>query len=153
MPLGRSSRWTAPRPAGPPAATLTQWSEAILVAYLKRFGAELLDTAPLFWTRGGRHVSRDGATGRWGGDHGSGRHIAPLPYTKSSLNQDFAAIRELAFGKHEKRQLQDMRRSRAVEGDAGGGSVVLFSVRSMNSEHIYASPKLENLLDMPNSLF
>ena len=112
-----------PRPAGPPAATLTQWSEAILVAYLKRFGAELLDTAPLFWTRGGRPVSRDGATGRWGGDHGGGRHIAPRPYTKSSLNQDFAAIRELAFGKHEKRQLQDMRRSRAVEGDAGGGSV------------------------------
>jgi hypothetical protein len=68
-------------------------------------------------------VSRDGATGRWGGDHGGGRHIAPRPYTKSSLNQDFAAIRELAFGKHEKRQLQDMRRSGAVEGDAGGGPV------------------------------
>jgi hypothetical protein len=32
-------------------------------------------------------------------------------------------VRELAFGKDEKRQLQDMRRSGAVEGDAGGGSV------------------------------
>lgn len=32
-------------------------------------------------------------------------------------------MRELAFGKDEKRQLQDMRRSGAVEGDAGGGSV------------------------------
>jgi hypothetical protein len=74
-------------------------------------------------------VSRDGATGRWGGDHGGGRHIAPRPYTKSSLNQDFAAIRELAFGKHEKRQLQDMWRSGAVEGDAGGGSARISRTR------------------------
>ena len=104
------------------AATLTLWSQAILVAYLKRFGAELLDTAPLFWTRGGKPVSRT-SKGTWGGDHGGGRHIPPRPYTKSSLNQDFAKVRELAFGKEEKRQLQDMRRSGAVEGDAGGGSV------------------------------
>jgi hypothetical protein len=105
------------------AATLTRWSQAILVAYLKKFGAELLDTAPLFWTRGGRPVSRVGETGRWGGDHGGGRHIPARPYTKSSLNQDFRKVRELAFGKDEARQLQDMRRSGAVEGDAGGASV------------------------------
>ena len=112
------------------AATLTQWSLAILVAYLrKQFGeAELLDTklletTPLFWTRGGRPVSRNGRTGQWGGDHGGGRHVAPRPYTKSALNQDFRTVRELAFGKHEARQLQDMRRSGAVEGDAGGGSI------------------------------
>jgi hypothetical protein len=105
------------------AATLTQWSQAVLVAYLNGFGAELFDTAPLFWTRGGRPVSRDGATGRWGGDHGGGRHVPARPYTKSSLNQDFSKVRELAFGKDEKRQLQDMRRSGAVEGDAGGGSI------------------------------
>lgn|GEM_PF-529362 len=107
----------------PAAATLTQWSLAILVAYLKRFGAELMDTTPLFWTRGGRPVSRAGATGQWGGDHGGGRHIVPRPYSKSALNQDFRTVRELAFGKGEKRQLQDMRRSGAVEGDAGGASV------------------------------
>jgi hypothetical protein len=105
------------------AATLTPWSQAVLIAYLKKFGAELLDTAPLFWTRGGRPVSRKGATGQWGGDHGGGRHIQPRPYTKSSLNQDFRAVRALAFGEIEERQLQDMRRSGAVEGDAGGGSV------------------------------
>jgi hypothetical protein len=105
------------------AATLTRWSQAILAAYLRKLGAELLDTAPLFWTRGGRPVSRVGRTGRWGGDHGGGGHIPPRPYTKSSLNQDFRDIRKLAFGKDEKRQLQDMRRSGAVEGDAGGGSV------------------------------
>lgn len=105
------------------AATLTQWSLAILIAYLKRFGAELMDVTPLFWTRGGRPVSRNGATGQWGGDHGGGRHVLPRPYTKSSLNQDFRAVRELAFGKDEIRQLQDMRRSGAVEGDAGGATV------------------------------
>lgn len=105
------------------AATLTAWSLAVLVAYLNRFGAELLDTTPLFWTRGGRPISRLGATGQWGGDHGGGRHIAPRPYTKSSLNQDFRTVRELAFGKLEARQLQDMRRSGAVEGDAGGASI------------------------------
>jgi hypothetical protein len=105
------------------AATLSQWSQDVLHAYLSGFGAELFDTAPLFWTRGGRPVSRDGATGRWGGDHGGGRHVPARPYTKSSLNQDFSKVRELAFGKDEKRQLQDMRRSGAVEGDAGGASI------------------------------
>ena len=35
------------------AATLTTWSLAILIAYLKQFGAELMDNTPLFWTRGG----------------------------------------------------------------------------------------------------
>jgi hypothetical protein len=104
------------------AATLTQWSQAILLAYLNKFGADLLDTAPLFWTRGGRPVSRT-TKGTWGGDHGGGRHVQPTPYSKSSLNQDFREVRKLAFGKDEKRQLQDMRRSGAVEGDAGGGSV------------------------------
>jgi hypothetical protein len=98
------------------AATLTRWSLAILTAYLERFGAEL-------WTRGGRPVTRVGTTGQWGGDHGGGRHVVPRPDTKSSLNQDFRTVRELAFGKLEKRQPQDMRRSGAVEGDAGGASV------------------------------
>ena len=97
--------------------------QAILIAYLKKFGADLLDTAPLFWTRGGRPVSRVGETGQWGGNHGGGRHIPARPYTKSSLNQDFRKVRKLAFGPEEERQLQDMRRSGAVEGDVGGASV------------------------------
>ncbi|MBR1150138.1 hypothetical protein [Bradyrhizobium sp. JYMT SZCCT0428] len=105
------------------AATLTPWSQAILLAYLRKLGLQLLDTTPLFWTRGGRPVSRAGTTGQWGGDHGGGRHIQARPYTKSSLNQDFRKVRKLAFGELEARQLQDMRRSGGVEGDAGGGSV------------------------------
>ena len=102
------------------AATLPRWSQAVLATYLRKFGAELLDTGPLFWTRGGRPVSRDGATGRSGGDHGGGRHIQPRRYTKSSLNQDFRAVRVLAFGKDEKRQLQDMRRSGRLKETLAG---------------------------------
>ncbi|WP_029082883.1 hypothetical protein [Bradyrhizobium sp. th.b2] len=107
------------------AATLSAWSLAILRAYLaKQFsGAKLLDKTPLFWTRGGRPVSRNGETGQWGGDHGGGRHVPSRPYTKSSANQDFAEVRKLAFGPSEMRQLQDMRRSGAVEGDVGGATV------------------------------
>jgi hypothetical protein len=105
------------------AATLTTWSQAIMIAYLKKLGAELLDNTPLFWTRGGKPVSRKGETGQWGGDHGGGRHVVARPYSKSALNKDFRTIRELAFGRDETRQLQDMRRSGAVEGDAGGGGI------------------------------
>ncbi|XIA63231.1 hypothetical protein ACFIOY_29050 [Bradyrhizobium sp. TZ2] len=68
-------------------------------------------------------MSRDGETGQWGGDHGGGRHVPSRPYTKSSLNQDFRKVRKLAFGPQEERQLQDMRRSGAVDGDSGGASV------------------------------
>jgi hypothetical protein len=39
------------------AATLTRWSQAVLATYLRKFGAELLGTGPLFWTRGGRPVN------------------------------------------------------------------------------------------------
>jgi hypothetical protein len=81
------------------AATLTPWSHAILVTYLGIFGAEMLETTPLFWTRGGRPVSRVGETGKWGGNHGGGRHVRPRPYTKSSLVQDFAKVRELAWSR------------------------------------------------------
>jgi hypothetical protein len=45
------------------------------------------------------------------------------PGPKSSLNQEFRTIRELTFGKDETRQLQDIRRSGAIEGDAGGASI------------------------------
>jgi hypothetical protein len=115
------------------AGTLTAWSQAILLAYLKTFGAYLLASTPLFWTRGGRPVSRKGKTGQWGGDHGGGAHIVPRPYSKSALIQDFAVVRELAFGPNEMRQLGDMRRSGAVEGDAGGGTLADQSNKMANT--------------------
>ncbi len=44
------------------AGTLSKWSQAILLAYLaKQFnGAERPEQTPLFWTRGGRPISRTG---------------------------------------------------------------------------------------------
>jgi hypothetical protein len=105
------------------AGTLTQWSQAILLAYLRNFGADILETSPLFRTRGGKPVSRKGKTGQWGGDHGGGTHVLPKPYTKDSLVNDFGKVRTLAFGPDETRQLADMRRSGAVEGDTGGSTV------------------------------
>jgi hypothetical protein len=104
------------------AATLTPWSQAILIAYLKKFGADLLDTAPLFWTRDGRPISRRGDTGQWAaitaaaGIFSRGR-TPKIPSTRIS------ARARAHLGEIEDRQLQDMRRSGAVEGDAGGGSV------------------------------
>lgn len=115
------------------AGTLTPWSKAILLAYLRTLGVDLMETTPLFWTRGGRPVSRSGKTGQWGGDHGGGAHIQPRPYSKSALEKDFAKIRELAFGVDETRQLGDMRRSGAVEGDAGGGSITDQSNKMANT--------------------
>jgi hypothetical protein len=115
------------------AATLSSWSQAILLTYLDKLGVDLLDNTPLFWTRGGKPVSRKGKTGQWGGDHGGGAHIKPRPYSKDRLEKDFAKVRELAFGPNETRQLGDVRRSGAVEGDAGGGSVTDQANKMANS--------------------
>jgi hypothetical protein len=104
------------------AATLTQWSQAILLAYLDGFGAEFSLSSPIFRTRG-----RPAEPGK------GGKPWLPRPYTKNSLVSDFAVIRELAFGPAERRQLADMRRSGAVEGDAGGGSVTDQSNKMANT--------------------
>jgi hypothetical protein len=42
------------------------------------------------------------------------------PYSKDTLGDDFRDIRKAEFGPAEKRQLQDMRRSAAIEATAGG---------------------------------
>jgi hypothetical protein len=112
---------------------VSSWSEAILLTYLDKLGLELLDNTPLFWTRGGKPVSRKSRTGQWGGDHGGGAHVKPRPYSKDRLEKDFAKVRELAFGPNEMRQLGDMRRSGAVEGDAGGGLVTDQANKMANS--------------------
>lgn len=77
------------------AGTLTRWSEAILEKYLVSLGADLHGNAPLFRNRSG------------------------LPYSKDTLGDDFREIRRIAF-LGDNRQLADMRRSGAVEADAGG---------------------------------
>ena len=89
--------------------------------YVASLGIELLDDAPMFWTRG--HTP----TGK------GGRPRPPAPYTKDSLVDDFADIRRLVFGKDEKRRLMDMRRTSAVEANAGGASVESIAAKMGNS--------------------
>jgi hypothetical protein len=64
------------------------------------------------------------------------------------LNQDFRKVRELAFGKEEARQLQDMRRSGAVEGDAGGATIEDQSNKMANT--VSASNRLRNTYNPVN---
>lgn len=96
----------------PAAATLSPWSRALLRTYIEGFGAELLPNAPIFRTAETKTVPGRG-----------GRPRPSTPYTKDRLVKDFDKVRELAFGADEDRKFMDMRRSGAVEGDAGGGSL------------------------------
>jgi hypothetical protein len=103
------------------AGTLSRWSEAILDAYLAKLGVELHDAAPIFWTRGGT----SGAKG--------GRPWPPRPYTSDRLGIDFRYIRALVFGPHDERQIQDMRRSGAVEAMRGDASPTKLSAKMANT--------------------
>jgi hypothetical protein len=98
-------------------------NERLLHAYLNQLKTqkvELLDTAPIFRTRGAAPVRRLGQVGQHGGDHGGGRAWIPVPYTTDKLGRDFREVRPAVFGPNEKRQIQDMRRSGTVEAFAGG---------------------------------
>lgn len=90
------------------AATLSPWSEAILRAYLAKLGVEIAANAPIFRNRSGN------------------------AYSKDTLGDDFRDIRA-AIDLADRRQLADMRRSGAVEGDVGGGTVTDQSNKMANS--------------------
>jgi hypothetical protein len=110
------------------AGTLSRWSEAILAAYIRSLGVELLDTAPIFRTPGA-------APGPKGG-----RRWLPQHYTKDKAGYHFRLVRASLFGPEEKRQLADMRRSGAVEADAGGTTDADLSNKMANT--ISASNRL-----------
>lgn len=103
------------------AGTLTRWSEAILATYLGALPLELHDVAPLFWTPG----SKAGPKG--------GRRWRQMPYTKDLAEKHFRRVRTAIYGVSEQRQLADMRRSGAVEGDAGGASTTEMSNKMANT--------------------
>jgi hypothetical protein len=63
-----------------------------------------------------------------------------MPYTKDKAEKDFALIRSEVFGTAETRQLADMRRSGAVEADAGGTTDADLSNKMANT--IKASARL-----------
>ena len=103
------------------AGTLTRWSEAILDAYLTELGVELHAATPIFWTRGGT------TTGK------GGRPWPPRPYTSDRLGIDFRHIRTLVFGPDDQRQIQDMRRSGAVEAMRGDAAPAKLSAKMANT--------------------
>lgn len=105
------------------AATLSPWSKAILVAYLEKLGAVPAPNSPIF-----RNRSRN-------------------PYSKDTLGDDFRDVRE-AIDKADRRQLADMRRSGAVEGDAGGGSIADQSNKMANT--VAASNRLRKTYNPTN---
>jgi hypothetical protein len=103
------------------AGTLSRWSEAILDTYLRKLGVELHDAAPIFWTRGGTSTAK------------GGRPWPPRPYTSDRLGIDFRHIRGLVFGPHDERQIQDMRRSGAVEAVRGDAAPTKLSAKMANT--------------------
>lgn len=108
--------------SGEPAfGTLSRRTQRLILAYIESLGVTLLDDAPIFRTRG----FTPGAKG--------GRPRAGVPYTKDSLIDDFADLRRLVFGPDEKRRMMDLRRSGAVEANAGGGSVEAIAAKMGNS--------------------
>jgi hypothetical protein len=103
------------------AGTLSRWSESILDAYLARLDIELHNMAPIFWTRGGKSGSK------------GGRPWPPRPYSSDRLGIDFRYIRALVFGPDDERQIQDMRRSGAVEAVRGDAKPTKLSAKMANT--------------------
>lgn len=117
-PDGRWGAFHLPRAkTGQPAiGTLSRRSHALLTGYRKRIGVELLPNAPLLRNRSGQ------------------------PYTKNLLAKDLRTIRALVFP-GDTRQLQDLRRSVAVEARAGGATRETLASKMANT--VDANAELE----------
>jgi hypothetical protein len=64
------------------------------------------------------------------------------------MDRDFREVRAAVFGDNEQRQLADMRRSGAVEGDAGAGSLTDQSNKMANT--VAASSRLRKTYNPVN---
>jgi hypothetical protein len=116
------------------AGTLTQWSLALLTAYvaeLRKHGVELLPTAQIFRTPG----TEPGPNG--------GRRWAPQPYSKDLMSRHFREQVRETIDETDLRQIQDMRRSGAVEGLAGGATASDTSQKMANT--LMASARLQKV--------
>lgn len=101
--------------------TLTARSQRLVEAYVQSLDYDLHDDAPIFRTKGFKPSGK------------GGRPRLPVPYTKDSLVDDFADLRRAVFGKGETRRLMDMRRTGAVEANAGGAPVEAIAAKMANS--------------------
>lgn len=100
---------------------LSRRTQRLVEVYVGSLPFALHDDAPIFRNRGFVPSSQ------------GGKPRQPTPYTKDKLASDFAAVRELVFGPDEDRKLSDMRRSGAVEANAGGASVEVIAAKMGNS--------------------
>ncbi|MBZ9904773.1 hypothetical protein LB557_01965 [Mesorhizobium sp. BR115XR7A] len=100
---------------------LSARTQRLVESYLASLDYELHDAAPIFRTKGFAPKER------------GGRPRIAVPYQKNSLVDDFAEVRRLVFGPSEKRRLMDMRRTGAVEANAGGASVESIAAKMGNS--------------------
>jgi hypothetical protein len=107
---------------GEPAfGTLSARTRRLVLGYVEQLGATVLPDSQIFRSRG--H-----APGPKGG-----RPRVGVPYSKDALVDDFADARRIVFGSEETRKLMDMRRSGAVEANAGSGSVEEIAAKMGNS--------------------
>jgi hypothetical protein len=88
--------------------TLSLRTQALISAYVDAGPADLHPNAPLFRTRRG------------------------VPYQKNSLAEDFRDIRKVVLP-GDRRQLQDMRRTGAVEAQSGGADLSVISQKMANT--------------------
>lgn len=100
---------------------LSTRTKRLVESYVAGLDYTFHDDAPIFRTQG----FAPGAKG--------GRPRLAVPYQKNSLVDDFAEVRRLVFGPDEKRRLMDMRRTGAVEANAGGASVEAIAAKMGNS--------------------
>lgn len=88
--------------------TLSRRTQALIRAYAAALPSEFLTSAPIFLTRRG------------------------AAYRKNSLSEDFRDLRAIVFP-GDTRQLQDMRRTGAVEAQSGGADLSVISQKMANT--------------------
>ncbi len=98
--------------------TVSTRTARVTDAYLGRLGVDIHDDAPIF------------------------RDVRGNPYTMFSLARDFRLVRKAELGNEEKRRLMDMRRSGAVEANAGEVDPLALADKMANS--IDSSGKLQD---------
>jgi hypothetical protein len=93
----------------------------LVEAYIAGLNFELHEGAPIFRSKGFVPTEK------------GGKPYIGVPYQKDSLTDDFRKIRLAVLGAAEKRRLMDMRRTGAVEANAGGASVEVIAAKLGNS--------------------
>jgi hypothetical protein len=100
--------------------TLSKRTWRLLAEYTKTLPPNLLPTAPIFYTRGGKAGPK------------GGRPRQPAPYTKDTFGDDFRVVRAALFP-GDTRQIADFRRSGGVEAVAGNVDLGALAGKMANS--------------------